>query len=216
MSLSTRTIALTSAACLAVFPIVVVVLNLVQGSDYSARLQAMSELALGRGGGLMFVAFVLMGAGMLALAVVMRRELPKARVAFLALAIAAALDVVSAFVHANRTGKPATTMSDIHQVAGILTFVLAVIAMLATIRHLRRSPRWSRYAVPTICWSVASIVTFFLIPVLGDANFGAAQRIFVAVWLSWMITTALVAYRITGRQQSESNQTVTWLTGPTR
>lgn len=199
VSLSTRTLALASVACLAVFPVIVVALNLVQGSDYSARLQAMSELALGRDGWLMFLAFISMGAGMLALALVMRREFPKAWTTFLALVVAAALDVVSAFFHANRTGEPATMTSNVHQSAGILTFVLAVIAMLASVRHLHRSPSWRRFTVPTICWSGAAIATFFLIPVLGDANFGIAQRVFVASWLSWMITTALIAYRVSAR-----------------
>ncbi|HET8614247.1 MAG TPA: DUF998 domain-containing protein [Actinomycetales bacterium] len=200
MPVSTRTLALTSATSLSAFAAVVVLLNLVQHSDYSARSQAMSELALGRGGGLMLVAFVLMGAGTFALAVVLRRELPHATIAPVVLAVAALLDVVSAFFHTNRTGEPATTTSTIHQIAGISTFVLVMVAIVATVRHLRRSPRWSPYTVPTVCWSLVCIAAFFLIPVLGDASFGLAQRIFVATWLSWMITAALVASRLNDRR----------------
>lgn len=195
MRVSTRTLAQTSTMCLSVFPAVVVLLNVVQLPQYSARSQAMSELALGRGGGLMFVAFVLMGAGTLALAAVLRRELVRARIAPIALALASALDVVSAFFHTNRTGEPATTTSTIHQLAGISTFVLVVVAILATVPALRRTPRWASYSVPTACWSLACIGAFFLVPVLGDASFGLAQRIFVATWLSWMITASSLAWR---------------------
>jgi hypothetical protein len=35
------------------------------------------------------------------------------------------------------------------------------------------------------------------IPALGSASFGLAQRIFVATWLSWMITTAIRERRTT-------------------
>jgi hypothetical protein len=196
MSVSTRTLALTSLVSLSVFPAVVVLLNAVQLPEYSARSQAMSELALGRGGGLMLVAFVVMGAGTFALAVALRRELPHATVAPVALVLAAVLDVVSAFFHTNRTGEPATATSTVHQVAGVSTFVLVVVAILATVPALRRSPRWASYVVPSACWSLVCIAAFFLIPVLGDGSFGLAQRIFVATWLSWMITTDPEVWRL--------------------
>ncbi len=182
------------------FPVVVVLLNLVQVSDYSARSQAMSELALGRGGGLMFVAFTLIGAGTLMLALLLHRELPRAKVAPAALVVAGVLDVTSAIFHTNRTGTPATMTSDIHQAAGIATFVLVVIAMFSTIRHFRRDPRWAAFAPRTLAWSIAALVAFFLIPALGNASLGLAQRIFVATWLSWMIATSIRARRSTARR----------------
>ncbi len=88
-------------------------------------------------------------------------------------------------------------MSDIQQFAGIITFVLVVIAMFSSVRHFRRHQRWAGFAIPTLVWSVAAFVAFFLIPALGNASFGLAQRIFVATWLSWMITTAIRERRIT-------------------
>jgi hypothetical membrane protein len=197
VSIPTRALAIAAACCLSVFPIVVVLLNLVQASDYSVRLQAMSELALGRGGGLMFVGFTLMGVGTLMLAVLLHRDLPTAKVAPAALVIAAVLDLTSAVFHTNRTGTPATTSADVHQAAGISTFVLVVIAMFATVRHFRRHDRWTGFALPTLIWSITSFAAFFLIPILGSASFGLAQRIFVATWLSWMITTAVRARRTT-------------------
>jgi hypothetical protein len=195
MQISTRSLATTAACSLGVFPVVVVLLNLVQASDYSAKSQAMSELALGRGGGLMFVAFTLMGIGTLTLAVVLHRELPRAKLGPAAFTISAVLDVVSAFFHTNLTNTPATTSSNIHMVAGIVTYVLVVVAMFSTFRHLRHSQRWAGFASPTLIWSVVAFATFFLVPVLGNGSFGIAQRVFVATWLSWMITTCLLARR---------------------
>jgi hypothetical protein len=199
MPVSTRSLATAAACSLAVFPAAVVLLNIVQRSAYSMRSQAMSELALGRDGGLMFLAFTLMGAGTFMLAVLLHRELPRAKVAPAALVVAAVLDVTSAVFHTNRTGTPATTAADVHQVAGITTFVLVVVAMFSTIRHLRRDERWAGFAFPTLVWSIAAVAGFFLIPILGDDSFGLAQRIFVATWLSWMITTAITARHATAR-----------------
>ncbi|MGW5240695.1 DUF998 domain-containing protein [Monashia sp. NPDC004114] len=193
--LATRTLATYAAVSLAVFPAVVVLLNLIQAQHYSARAQAMSELALGRGGSLMFAAFSLMGAGTLMLALLLHRELPRAKVAYVALILAAVLDVLSAIFHTNRANGPATVSSNIHMIAGICTYALVVLAMFSTVRHLRRTPRWTHCATPTLVWSVVALATFFLVPVLGDDSFGLAQRIFVATWLSWMIVTAILARR---------------------
>lgn len=195
MHTSTRTLATATACALGVFPTVVVLLNLVQAPHYSARSQAMSELALGRGGGLMFLAFTMMGAGTFLLALLLHRELPRAKVAPAALTLAAALDLLSAVFHTNLQNTPATTSSNIHMVAGISTFILVVIAMFTTIRHMRHHPRWAGYATPTTVWSLLAFGTFFLIPLLGNSSFGLAQRTFVATWLSWMISTALITRR---------------------
>lgn len=194
-ALATRTLATYAAVSLAVFPAVVVLLNLIQAPHYSARAQAMSELALGRGGSLMFAAFILMGAGTLMLALLLHRELPRAKVAYVALILAAVLDVLSAIFPTNLANAPATASSNIHMIAGICTYALVVLAMFSTVRHLRGSPRWTHFATPTLVWSVVAFAAFFLVPLLGDDAFGLAQRIFVATWLSWMIVAAILARR---------------------
>ena len=93
--------------------------------------------------------------------------------------VAAVLDLISAVFHTNRSGAPTTTSSGIHQAAGITTFVLVALSV------------------------------FFLIPLLGDSNFGLTQRLFVASWLSWLIATGAAARRaadldsafVTGRRR---------------
>lgn len=203
MQTSPRSLATAAALCLAVFPSVVVILNLLQAPGYSWRGNAMSELALGRGGALMFAAFTCMGAGTLLVAVLLHRELPGAKLGPAALILAGLLDVTSAIFHTNHSGAPATTTSDIHLVAGITTFVLMVLAMFAMVRPFRRSERWSTFALPTLAWSVIAFATFFLSPILGDADFGLIQRLFVATWLSWLLATALRARHAVNPRASE-------------
>ena len=183
-----RTRATIALIALLLFPAVVLVLNVVQ-SGYSALSQAMSELALGSAGWLMGVAFVSMGIGTALVGLCIRDSIPRARVAPIALVLAGTLDVVSAFFHTNGD-EPATTASTIHEIAGISTFILVVIAMYATIGSFRRRADWRSFVIPTAVWSIVATGTFFLVPILGDDLFGLAQRIFVATWISWLAVVA--------------------------
>jgi hypothetical membrane protein len=190
--LSTRTLATGAAVGFAIFPIVVALLNLVQRNDYSVLHQAMSELALGRGGWLMNTAFCALGLGTLLLALTLKRTLPGMRVVPVLLAVTGLLDVASAIFHTNGDG-PATTQSQIHMIAGISTFILFVVAIFLSSRSFRRDPAWQRLARPTIVWGIAAVATFFLIPILGNTYFGLAQRTFAATWITWAIAIALHA-----------------------
>jgi hypothetical protein len=193
----TRSLATAALGCLAVFPAIVVLLNIVQRAHYSTTRQAMSELALGRAGGLMTVAFLAMGVGTTLVAVVLRRELTRAVVAPGCLVLAGLLDGVSAFFHTNGENAASTTSSTVHMWAGISTFLLVIVAMFASVRAMRRTPGWSGLATATLVWACLAFATFFLVPGLGDARFGLAQRIFVAVWLTWLGTVAVRARRRT-------------------
>jgi hypothetical membrane protein len=194
--LSTRTLATGALVGFAIFPIVVVLLNIVQRNNYSTLHQAMSELALGRGGWLMNAAFLAMGAGTLLLALTLKRCLPGMRVVPVLLAVAGILDVVSAIFHTNGN-RPATTHSQIHMAAGISTFILFVVAIFLSSRSFRDDPAWQRLARPTLVWGIVAVITFFLIPILGNTYFGLAQRIFAASWISWAIVIALHARALT-------------------
>ena len=176
--------------CLLCFPFAVTALGLIQVGHYSSTNQAMSELVLGRGGQLMTVAFVLLGVGTATLGYLLHSALPKARVAPALILLAAMLDLVTAIFHTNGSG-PDTTGSKIHMIAGISTFLLMIIAMFTSVRAFRRDPRFKSFAWPTLIWAIATIPTFFLIPILGDTRFGLGQRTFVAVWLSWLIVLGI-------------------------
>jgi lysylphosphatidylglycerol synthetase-like protein (DUF2156 family) len=197
LPLSTRSLAAGSFAGLAVFPLTVVALNLVQHGRYHPIRQAMSELALGRDGWLMTIAFCAMGIGTLLLALLLRRT-ARALVAPLLLTLAGLLDFVSASFHTDPGNVTSTMHGRIHNSAGIATFALFVVAIFASARSFRREPAWQRFAPLTLVWAVCAVGTFFLIPALGNAHFGLAQRIFVATWLSWSIAAATYARRLSG------------------
>jgi hypothetical protein len=174
----------------AVFPVTVVVLNVVQLADgYDAGRQAISELALGRGGWLMALAFTALAAGTFLLAVLLRRT-GGGVVAPLLLTLAAPLSLVSAVFRTDPAGAAVTTHGEVHQAAGIATFVLMLAAMAVSSLRLRREPRWRGLVVPTFVLVVTGLVGFFLVPALGDARFGLAQRVLVGSFVTWMLVAA--------------------------
>jgi hypothetical protein len=185
-----RALALGAFAAVAVFPLTVVVLNVVQlGDGYDARRQAISELALGRGGWLMALAFSALAAGTFLLAVLLRRT-GGGVVAPLLLTLAAPLSLVSAVFRTDPTGAAMTTHGEVHQAAGIATFVLMLVAMAVSSVRLRREPRWHGLVIPTFVLTLTGLVGFFLVPALGDARFGLAQRVLVGSFVTWMLVAA--------------------------
>jgi hypothetical protein len=177
-------------AAVAVFPVTVVVLNVVQlGDGYRARRQAISELALGRGGWLMALAFSALAVGTFLLAVLLRRT-GGGLVAPLLLGLAAPLSLVSAVFRTDPAGAATTTHGEVHQAAGLATFVLMLTAMAVTSVRLRNEPRWRGVVVPTLVLTFTGLVGFFLVPALGDARFGLAQRVLVGSFVTWMLVAA--------------------------
>ena len=184
------TLARTAAALITVFPLIVVVLHGVQVGRYHPLSQAVSELALGRDGWLMAIAFCSLGTGTLFLAALLRRLDTPPRVAPWLIGASGVLSYVSASVHADGP-HGTTTHGQIHQVVGIVTFVLMISGMFALVRPFRRDLRFRSLAVPTLVWAIAAVGGFFLIPLSGAAYFGVAQRIFLTIILSWAITVAI-------------------------
>ena len=190
---------LAAFGCLALFPLIVAVLHIIQAGHDHPLSDAVSVLALGRAGWLMAIAFCSLGSGALLLTVILRRIATRPRVAPALLAISGLLSFVSAFVHADGSG-PTTTHGRIHQFVGIATFILMIAGMFSLVRPLRRDPAWRSAAMPTLAWALAAVAGFFLIPISGNAYFGIAQRIFLAVLLSWALTISLRASRLPATQ----------------
>jgi len=180
---------------LGVFPFVVVLLNVVNHDHYSGVSQAMSELALGPGGWLMAVAFTSMGVGIILVARGIRVAVPRARVVPGLLTIVGTLGIVSAIFRTNGEGQPDTTSSTIHLAAGLSMFLLMIVVLFTAAFTFRRDADWRWFAGPTLVWAVLALAAFFLVPILGDAHFGLAQRSFVAVWLSWLLTMSVLLRR---------------------
>jgi hypothetical membrane protein len=186
-------LASTAAILLAVFPVTVLTLNLIQRHHYDPIRDAVSLLALGTGGAAMNAAFFLLGLGIGLMALVLRRSVRKGVAGPALLTIAAVAAFTSGIFHTNADGAPSTTESDIHMVAGITVFLSMVAAMFVFAWRFRRDPRWHRFARPTLIWALAGTVTFLLIPLAGDPRFGLAQRLHIATWLSWLLVASLRA-----------------------
>jgi hypothetical protein len=194
--LSTRSLTTGTLVALAIFPIIVVVLHLIQRNSYDPVLMAVSELALGRGGWLMAVAFCSSAVGMLGFAVVLRRILPGS-VVVPGLAVVSALgSAVSAVAHADGETAPASLHGAIHQAAGLTSFATVVIAMFVCAVRFRRDPVWRSFSLPTLLWALCAVAAFLLVPALGPDRFGVAQRIFLVVWLAWPITLVVRVRRM--------------------
>jgi flagellar biosynthesis protein FliR len=63
--------------------------------------------------------------------------------------------------------------------------------MFALVRPFRRDHRFCGLGKPTLVWALVGVGAFFLIPASGAAYFGVAQRIFLAVVLSWAVTVSV-------------------------
>jgi uncharacterized protein DUF998 len=186
------TLARVAAGLIAVFPLIAAVLHRVQASEYHPLSEAVSELALGRAGWLMAVAFCSLGTGTLVLAAMLRRLEPAPRIGPALIALSGLLSYVSAFVHADGPQATTTTHGTVHQAVGIVTFILMITGMFALVRPFRRDPRFHSFARPTLVWAIAAIGGFFLIPLVGSAYFGVAQRIFLGIILSWALAVSIL------------------------
>ncbi len=188
--------------CVAIFPLIVVALHLVQQNHYHPVSEAISELALGQAGWLMTIAFCSLATGTLLLTAVLRRENVQPRVAPVLLGVTGLLSFVSAFIHADPSSGASTTHGQIHQLAGIATFILIIVSMFLLARGFRRDPRWSPLATPTRICSLLAIASFVATGAAGNAYLGLGQRCLIGVSLAWMLTTSRYAHRLTAGRRT--------------
>jgi membrane protein YdbS with pleckstrin-like domain len=195
-TISTRALATAALAGVITFVVIVVALHVIQHGRYHPLSEAVSELALGRGGWLMFVAFSALATGTLCVAVMLGR-MTDSKVAPALLALAGGLSYVSAVFHADGENARTTLHGEIHQTAGIITFVLIVAVMCTCWRTFRRDQSWQPLARPALACTVGALVAFFLTPTVGAAYFGLVQRLFLALCLSWLAVVAAYGRRLT-------------------
>lgn len=193
--LPTRTLALAAAAFVLGYPCFVIAANVVQRGSYDAASQAMSHLALGRDGWLMTLAFVSLGVGSVLMAALVRRLEPRAIVGPGLLAVLACTTLLSAVFQTDADNAPTTLHGTIHIALGLGSFVLAIAAMAACgVAYLRSSSR-RRLGVASAIWAIFQLGAIILTFVLPDSLFGIGQRAILAVAISWLLTTCVVAFR---------------------
>lgn len=188
---SDRRLARSATLSLALFPTVVVVLNLVQRRDYHPTVQAISELALGSGGAAMVVAFLGLGLGVTLIGVVVHRRAPGERAVPALLWLFALLaGPMSGFFHTDRSGTAATWHGRVHDDSGIAAFVLVLVTMWVAWVRFRRRDALRALAAPTLVGALLGTPAFFLVPLLGG-HFGLAQRVYVAVFVTWFVVLSI-------------------------
>ena len=188
---SVRRAAGAAVALVAFFPVTVVILNLVQLGHYNPAADAISLLALGRGGLALNVAFIAGGVATFITAWVLRRTVARAVAGPLLLGFFGCTSVVSGLVDTTPDNAPATAASQVHQFAGVLGFLAVIAAMFVFARRFRNDPAWRDYARPTLLWAIAAAVTFLCVPAAPASLFGAAQCAHVVTWMSWMFVTMI-------------------------
>lgn len=200
-------LATTAIAAVSLFPIIVIALNLIQRHNYSPSHQAISELALGSGGSLMVLAFSGLAVGIFLVAVIIRRTSAKARITPVLLALASIpAGPISAAFHTDHTGAGTTLHGTIHDTAGLIAFLLILLAMITAAFRFRHEPAWRPHALTTGVLAAVGTLTFFLIPALGNAHFGFSQRLFVTTFIAWLLITAGYAHRISTRRNPDQDE----------
>lgn len=188
---STRSLAAAAVASLAAFPLIIIGLGLAQAAQgYDVRRQAMSELALGRFGWLMALAFCAGGIGTFLVAVLLRRTTDGAVVRPTLLVLAAVCTVASAVFRTDATGATTTVHGQIHVAIGIASFLTQLVSLAACSVRFRREPAWQRLTNVTRVFLVLGIAGFLCVPALGQADFGLSQRLLVGALVGWMLLAA--------------------------
>ena len=184
---SSRRAATLALAGFAFWAVVVVALPVLTPDDYDPIEQSISALALVRFGEFMDAAFLAFGLGSVALAFGLHRSVDGALLAPLLLAICGLLWFLLGFFRTGSAGLGAA----VHGAVATTSFLLILVVMFLFARVFGRDGRWRSFARPTALWAVVAVAAFFSIPVLGEEVFGASERFFVTVFVSWMMATAV-------------------------
>ena len=167
--------------------VVVVALPVLTPDAYDGVEQSISALALVRYGGFMNAAFLAFGLGSVALAFGLYGSVDGALIAPVLLGVCGLLWTSLAFFETGSAGVEAV----VHDAAATTSFLLILVVMSLFARSFRRVEGWRSFSAPTAAWTIVGVVALCSIPVLGEAVFGASERLFVAAFVSWMTVTAL-------------------------
>jgi hypothetical protein len=151
-----------------------------------------SKYGLGRFGWLLILAFLVVGVGTLALALGLRRSLVPGKgvatsVVLMALAGFGLLNygglhhIVSGLLEADHEAE-----ATIHDLSGLLLFFTIIIGAFILRGVFARDARWQGLAAAALWFALGLLVAFSLFFFLPEEVTGVAQRVFVAVIMSWL------------------------------
>ncbi len=185
----------------AYFVVTVVVLHFIQ-TDLDLIEITISKYGLGRFGWLLILAFLVVGVGTLALALGLRRSLAPGKgvatsVVLMALAGLGFLNygglhhIVSGLLEADHEAvfgcrRLCQTEATIHDLSGLLLFFTIIIGAFILRGVFTRDARWQGLAAAALWFALGLLVTFLLFFLLPEEVTGFAQRVFVAVIMSWL------------------------------
>ena len=194
-NVSIQSVALTAAAFVCGYPCLVIAANLAQRDSYNAASEAMSNLALGRDGWVMTLAFLSLGVGIVMMAALVRRLESRAVVGPVLLLASSVTTFLSAVFQTDADGAPSTLHGTVHIALGLGSFVLVIAAMVACSVTYIRSNRHRRLGIASAVWGLVEVGTIVLTFALPSSLFGVGQRAVLAVAISWLLTTCVVAVR---------------------
>jgi hypothetical protein len=190
-ALSVRRLGTIGFAGAAYFAVTVVVLHFIQ-TDLDPIEIDITKYGLGRFGWLLILAFLVVGVGTLALALGLRRSLVPGKgvatsVVLMALAGFGLLNygglhhIVSGLLEADHEAE-----ATIHDLSGLLLFFTIIIGAFILRGVFARDARWQGLAAAMLWFALGLLVTFLLFFFLPEEVPGVAQRVFVAVIMSWL------------------------------
>ncbi|MCI4371452.1 MAG: DUF998 domain-containing protein, partial [Thermoplasmata archaeon] len=175
------------------FVLAVVALHFLR-PDYNPAARFISEFAVGPYGLLMTIAFFALGLAAVATAFGIHKTLSPSwtgRIGTALLGVFALGVFLAGIFPTDVQGGPMTTTGAIHVGVSLVSFVTVIVGMFVNARAFARDPRWKSYARVSAILGVATVVAFIgLLASFGSAWVGAGQRIFVGVFLIWLLLTA--------------------------
>ncbi len=186
----------TALACV-YFVAVMLAMPLIQGSDYSAGADSISEGALGRLGWLQVSAFIVLGVASLMLAVALRGAWTgiSGALAPVLIAVWGVAVILCGIFPVDAGARGETTAAAIHLWSALIAFAALLAAMWFASFAFRTNPVWERWSKASILTSIVATVAFFVVGAAPqEADWGGyAQRAFVLIVVAWLASVSLVA-----------------------
>lgn len=199
-----RRLALAGVAGAIVFWLVVVVLGFVT-PGYSVVSDFISTLGEVGAPYAVFqrVNFVILGAGVLSLAVGLHRfsrRNGRPSIAVILLGIMG-IGIVGSGIFSANSVDPASTTNVLHDVFGIVGFFAGIIGISLLSRQLDRDERWARHRFTTIGTIVVVVGSFVVFIATTESLWvGLTQRLFILVMTGWVAYHSFRLYQLAGAQ----------------